>query len=109
MAVNSYIHDGSVLGAALAKQGTDVGALTQRIITAASITNTTGGAIQATVNFAPASGTGTSNTLISGRPIAAGETYPCPELIGQGVNAGGAVWAMGNGLSFKYAAKETTG
>lgn len=106
MSVTSYTHDGAVLTGSLAKQGTDVPALTQRIITAAALVNTTGGPVAATVNLAPIGGAAAGNTLISARTIGAGESYPCPELINQGVNAGGAVWASGAGVSFKYAAKD---
>jgi hypothetical protein len=106
MAVNTYTYDGAVLGAAATKQGTDVPALTKRVITSACLTNTTGGPIAATVNLAPAAGVAAANTVISARAIAAGETYTCPELINQGIDSGGAVWALGNGLSFKYTAKD---
>lgn len=106
MAVNTFTFDGAVLAGAVAKYGGDVPALTKRVITAASLVNTTGAPIAATVHLAPASGQATSNMLISARPIAAGETYTCPELINQGVPEGGAVWALGAGLTFKYTAKD---
>lgn len=104
MTVTSYTFDGAVLGSGLTQQGTAVPAGAQRRIISASLVNTTGGGIPATVNLAPSGGAGTSNILISARTIAPGETYPCPELINQSMNAGGGVFALGNGLSFKYAA-----
>ena len=106
MTVNLYTFDGGVLGAAAAKQGSDVPALTQRKIVAATLTNTTGAAIAATVYLAPSGGIGTSNVVISARTISAGETYTCPEMINHSISPGGAVWALGNGLSFKYSATD---
>jgi hypothetical protein len=110
MSVRSYIYDGGVLTNAVTQQGATVGDLTTRVITAAALVNTTGAAIAATVYLAPAApaAPGASNALISGRVIAPGETYFCPELINQGVNAGGTIQAVGSGLSFKYAAKDIT-
>lgn len=106
MTVSSYTFDGAVLAGAIAKQGTDVPALTQRVITACTFTNTTGAPIAATLNLAPVGGVAGGNTVISARPIAAGETYNCPEAINQSIGPGGAVWALGVGLSFKYSAKD---
>lgn len=107
MTISSYIHDGAVLTAAAAVQGAAVGALTRRVITSAALVNTTGAAVQATVYLVPSAGAaGAANTLISARTIAPGETYFCPELVNQGINAGGSVQALGLGLTFKYAAKD---
>ena len=44
--------------------------------------------------------------MVSARAIAAGESYPCPELINQGIDAGGFVAASGVGLTFKYTATD---
>lgn len=103
--ITPYIFDGAVLTATAATQGTVVAALTRRVIKAASIINTTGAPVAATVYLVPSGGTaGAANTIVSARSIAAGETYPCPELNGQGLNAAGFVQAMGLGLTFKYTA-----
>lgn len=103
--ITPYIYDGGLLTAAATTQGTVVGALTRRIIKAASITNTTAATVAATVYLVPSGGAaGAGNTSISARSIAPGETYPCPELNGQGLNAAGFVQAMGLGLTFKYTA-----
>lgn len=103
MSVSPYIFDGGSLGAAAAVQGGVVPALTRRVIKAATLINTTGAPIAATVYLVPSGGAvGAANTLISARSIAAGESYPCGELLGQGLNAGGSVQALGNGLTFKY-------
>lgn len=108
MAVNTFTFDGAVLTNAAAKYGGDVPSLTKRVITAATITNGTGGPIAATVYLANAGGAGAANMMISARPISPGESYVCPELLNQGIDAGGAVWALGNvaGLTFKFTAKD---
>lgn len=109
MSVRPYVFDGGLLGAAAATQGTAVPALTTRVLKAASLINTTASPIAATVYLVPSGGTaGGANTIISARTVAAGESYPCPELVNQGVSAGGAVQALGNGLTFKYTAVEFT-
>jgi hypothetical protein len=103
MAVTPYIFDGAALGAALTDMGTAAPALTKRIIKSASLINTTAAPIAGTVAIVNGAGTLTI-THISARPIAAGETYPCFELINKGVNPGGKVQAMGAGLTFTYTA-----
>lgn len=109
MSIRSYVHDGAVLTAAATVQGAEVGALTTRVITAAALVNTTAAAVAATVYLVPKDGApGAANALISARAIGPGETYFCPELINQGLNAGGTVQALGAGVSFKYAAKDIT-
>lgn len=100
-----YIFDGAQLTASAATYGTTVGALTKRVVKSAQLCNTTAGAVACTVYLVPSGGTaGASNTYISARSIAAGETYNCPELIGQGLNAGGFVQALGLNVTFKYTA-----
>lgn len=109
MTVTVYIFDGGALTGAAATQGTAVPTLTKRIIRSAAICNTTAGAIAATVYLVPSGGTaGSTNTYISARSIAPGETYSCPELINEGLNSGGFVQALGNGLTFKYTATDIT-
>lgn len=103
--VTPYVFDGGALTGAAVTQGVAVPALTKRLIKAATLTNTTAAPIAATVYLIPSGGTaGATNTYISARPIGAGESYPCPELINQGLNAAGFVQALGNGLTFKYTA-----
>lgn len=107
MPIQIYVHDGGVLTNAATVQGVAVPALTKRVITAAALTNTTNAAVAASVYLViSGDGPNSSNTLISGRVVAPGETYLCPELINQGLNAGGTVRAFGEGLSFKYSAKD---
>lgn len=104
MAVTPYIYDGAVLAAAAGQQGTTVPALTKRVIKSASLVNTTGAPIAGTVNLVTSDGTTIPH--ISARPIAAGESYPCPELINKGINPGGSVQALGAGLTFMYTATD---
>lgn len=107
MTIQNYIHDGSILGAAAAVQGVAVPALTKRIMRAATICNTTASPVSASLWLVPSGGNpDATNAVISARTIAPGETYPCPEVVNQGLNAGGSVQALGNGLTFKYTATD---
>lgn len=107
MAVTPYIFDGAQLTGAAVTQGTVVPALTKRIIKAATLTNTTGAPVAATVYMVPEGhAAGADNTVVPTRAIAPGESYPCPEMINQGLNAGGFIQAAGNGLTFKYTATD---
>lgn len=104
MAVTPYVFDGAVLAAIAAQQGTTVPALTKRVIKSASLVNTTAAPIAGTVNLV--TGDGTVIPHIPARPIAVGESYPCPELINKGLNPGGFVQALGLGLTFMYTATD---
>jgi hypothetical protein len=107
MTIQNYIHDGSTLSAAAAVQGVAVPALTKRIIRAALLCNSSAAPIAASVYLVPAGGNpDATNIMISARTISPGESYPCPELVNQGVNAGGSVQALGAGLTFKYSATD---
>lgn len=109
MAIKSYTPNAQVLTAAASVQGAAVADLTKRIITAAALVNPTAGAVAATVYMVPSGGApGAGNALIYARTLAPGETYFCPELINQGLDAGGTVQALGAGLSFKHTAKDLT-
>lgn len=107
MAITPYTPDPQILTNAAAQQGDAVPTLTKRVIKSAALVNTTAAPIPATVYLVPlGAAAGAANTLISARAIAAGETYPCPELVTQGLGPGGTVQAMGAGLSFKYTATD---
>ena len=68
---------------------------TRTIIDKATITNTTAGAVTATVKLVPSGGSvGASNTVISAQSIAAGASYLCPELAGHILNTGDFVSAL---------------
>lgn len=60
------------------------------IIDKFTATNITGSNVVFSVNLVPASGAAdTTNRVLSLRTIAPGETYTCPELVGQSLEAGG--------------------
>ena len=71
------------------------GANTKAVITNMTLTNTTAGAVTATVHIVNAGATeSASNMCISARSIAAGETYKCPEVIGKTMSATGTIRAL---------------
>lgn len=60
------------------------------IIDKFTVTNTTAGAVTFSCNLVTSGGgASASNRVISLRSIAAGETYKCPELVGQVLESGG--------------------
>lgn len=60
-----------------------------------TLTNTSGGAIAVTVyKIVQGGAAGAGNTIISAKSIAAGETYNCPEMVGQTLEAGGFIQAF---------------
>lgn len=73
---------------------------TKTVVKKISIINTTGGAVNATIYLVPSGGTaGTSNTITSAKSVAAGETWSCPDVENQVLEAGGFIQALGNGLT----------
>jgi hypothetical protein len=75
-------------------------ATNQTIVQSINLVNTTGAAVNCTVNIVPNGGSvGVANQIISARSIAAGETYTCPEAVGMVVQAGGSIDALGNGVT----------
>lgn len=97
---------GSILGAAAATYYT-AGANTKAVIKSGSVVNTTAGAISVTVYLVTGAGAPTAAAaLISDRPVAAGETYTCPELVNHVLNAGDTIQALGNGLTFAVSGAE---
>lgn len=92
--------NGSVLTGSIATYYTSP-TNTAATITAATLTNTTAGTVSVSVYLVPQGGTaGPSNILISAHSITAGNSYTCPELINQVVERGGAIQAVGNGVTF---------
>lgn len=105
MAVSPYTPPAALLTGSADIQGAAVPASTKRIIKSATVTNTTAAPIPLSAYMVPNGGAAAAaNCLISARPIAAGESYPCFELIGQGLNAGDFLAALGAGLTFKFTA-----
>lgn len=72
---------------------------TKAVIKSGSIANTTAGAVSATVTLA-------GLTLISASPIAAGETYTCPELVNHVLNPGDTIQGLGLALTFAVSGAE---
>jgi|SRR6187551_664423 len=55
-----------------------------------TVTNTSAGNVNFSVNLVAASGAaGDSNLVLKTKAIAPGQTYRCPELVGQSLEAGG--------------------
>lgn len=81
-------------------------------IGACTLTNTTGGAVTATLHLVPSGGApGAANCILSARAIAVGESYNVGQAIGQSLPAGGTLQALaGAGASIALVASgyETT-
>jgi hypothetical protein len=78
-------------------------------ITAANLTNSTGGPISATVYLVPAGQTaGPAYLFISAHSVAAGGSYQCPEIVGQVLERGGTIQAFGSGLTFSVSGTEVS-
>jgi hypothetical protein len=62
------------------------------IIDKATVTNTSGANVALSVNIVASGGTvGDGNLIIKAKTIMPGETYTCPELVGQVLEPGGFV------------------
>ena len=94
MAINlKRLVAGSQLTAVAATYYTATNVRTQ--IQAMTLTNTTAGAVTATVYLVPSGGSATaSNTILSAKSLAAGESYKVIEAIGQTLEAGGTIQAL---------------
>ena len=78
-------------------------------VKSASVTNTTAGVVALTVYRVPSGGSPAStNTVISARSIAVGETYNCPELVNKVLAPGDTIQAKGLNLSFDVSGAVTT-
>ena len=54
-----------------------------------TVTNTTAGAVTFSINLVASGGAaGAANLVLSLKSIAAGETYTCPEVVGQNLGVG---------------------
>lgn len=58
------------------------------IIDKHTVTNTTGGGVAYTVNIVPSGSVAGAGNQVLSKTIAAGETYQCPEVVGQVLNPG---------------------
>lgn len=95
---------GVVLGATLTTLHTAPASTRERICNA-TLVNDTASVIPCTVHIVTSGGTaGTLNKKISAYPLAPGETYTCPELIGRVLEPGDFVDALGDGAAFDVSA-----
>jgi len=83
--------------------------LTTAVVKAMTLANTTGGAVACTVYLVPSGGSATAaNTIISGRSVAAGETYNCPEAVNQVLPAGATIQALGLNVTLQVSGVQIT-
>lgn len=84
---------------------------TKAVITAATITNSTGTSRTATVYLVPSGGSaGASTTIISAKAITPGDTYVCLELIGKVIEPSGSIQTVASAnsaLTFQVSGVET--
>ena len=82
------------------------------IIDKATITNTSAANVTVSVNLVTVSGSASSaNLMISTRTIVPGETYLCPELVGQVLEAGGFISTIAGAatsLTFRVSGREVS-
>lgn len=98
-ATSSRFVDGSQLAIAAAALYT-AGSGKTAIIKAMTLTNTSGNPVASTVHLVPSGGSPTaSNRIISGKVLAAGESYTCPEAINQVLAAGGSIQGLADTAS----------
>lgn len=95
---------GVLLGAAITTLHTAPASTRERICNA-TLTNDTAAVITCTVHIVSSGGSaGSLNKKISAYPLAPGETYTCPELIGRVLEPGDTIQALGNGAAFDVSA-----
>lgn len=86
---------------------------TRTIIDKATATNTTGAAINLTIKTPSAASLPptAANTITSTVAIAAGATYPCPDLVGHTLNAGDTISLLPSavGLTFRCSGRKVVG
>lgn len=82
------------------------------IIDKFTVTNTTGAPVVFTVKLIASGGVASaSNTVLSAKSIAAGETYTCPELVGQVIAPNGFISTLAGAatsLTISASAREIT-
>lgn len=75
------------------------------LITKMTATNTGASNQTFSVNLVPASGSvSASNRVLSSRPIAPGETYLCPEVVGQVLEDGGFISTLSSSTDITISA-----
>lgn len=82
------------------------------IIDKFTVTNTTAGAVAFSANLVASGGSASnSNLIIKAKSISAGETYNCPELVGQVLESGGFISTLAGAatsLTISAAGREIT-
>ena len=82
------------------------------IIDKATVTNTNTANVTLSVNLVASGGSaGNSNLILKTRSIVPGETYLCPELVGQVLEAGGFISTLASSatsLTFSVSGREIT-
>jgi IMP cyclohydrolase len=82
------------------------------IIDKFTVTNTSGSNVMFSANLVAASGAASdANLVLKTRAIAPGETYPCPELVGQVLESGGFISTLAGAatsLTISAAGREIT-
>ena len=82
------------------------------VIDKATITNTSANNVTVSVNLVTVSGSaGASNLIIDTRTIVPDETYLCPELVGQVLEAGGFISTIagaGTSLTMRVSGREVS-
>jgi len=75
-----------------------------------TLCNTTGGAVAVTLYLVPSGGAATAtHTIISGRSIAAGETYICPEVVGHILESGATLQGSGLDVTLRASGRQVSG
>lgn len=108
MGLQVYALDGTLMTGAAATYGTAVPTLTKRVIRAMTLYNGTAAAVSCHVHLIASGGTASDANRVILRTLQVEETYTCPEAIGQGLNAGGFVQALGLDCSIRYTASDIT-
>jgi len=82
------------------------------ILDKCTVTNPTAGAVPFSCNLVPLAGSASAaNLIISAKSIAAGETYRCPELVGQVLEQGGFISTLAGSaaaLTIRCSGREIT-
>lgn len=82
------------------------------IIDKCSVTNVTAGAVAISINVVASGGAASdANLILDTRSLAAGETYTCPEMVGQVLNSGdfiSTIASAATSLVIRVSGRETT-
>jgi hypothetical protein len=108
MTTSVYIFDGALLTGSAATCGTAAPTLTKRVVKAAKLYNGTAAPVLCQVHMIASGGTASDTNRVVSRTIGIEETYLCPELVNEGLNAGGFIQALGLDCSFRYTATDIT-